>query len=195
MRSSPFSPAAAGTAALRFGCSLSRAMPLRLIPPSRLLAFAVFYRRERRKRRFSMNLVAWASRRRVGRASRPAIELAARRRLHSQPGTAALPLRRFRSSMREIQSRGILADGHCFVSFVCFRWLQIEFAGLAQRASQLWRLGVKISPSGRQTARTFFSFPVRAAHYFSAVFAPQSSTSGQPCGSRTAPAGSARGRE
>ena len=59
-----------------------------------------------------MNLVARASRRRVGRASRPAIELAARRRPHSQPGTAALPLRRFRGSMREIQSRGILAEGH-----------------------------------------------------------------------------------
>ena len=59
-----------------------------------------------------MNLVAPASRRRVGRASRPAIELAARRRLHSQPGTAAPPWRRFRGSMREIRSREILADGH-----------------------------------------------------------------------------------
>ena len=48
-----------------------------------------------------MNFVAQASRRRVGRASRPAMGLAARRRLHSQPGTAALPLRRFRGSMRE----------------------------------------------------------------------------------------------
>ena len=43
----------------------------------------------------TMNRVASASRRRVGRASRPAIELAARRRRHSPPGTAALHGGRF----------------------------------------------------------------------------------------------------
>jgi hypothetical protein len=37
-----------------------------------------------------VNLVAQASRRRVGRASRPAMELAARRHPHPQPGTATL---------------------------------------------------------------------------------------------------------
>jgi hypothetical protein len=40
------------------------------------------------------------------------MELAARRRQHSQPRTAALPLRRFRDSTRAIRFRGILADGH-----------------------------------------------------------------------------------
>jgi hypothetical protein len=37
-----------------------------------------------------VNFVAQASRRRVGRASRPVMELAARRHPHPQPGTAAL---------------------------------------------------------------------------------------------------------
>ena len=55
-----------------------------------------------------MNLVAQASRRRAGRESRPAMELAAGRRRHPQPGTAALRLRRFKGSMREIRFREIL---------------------------------------------------------------------------------------
>jgi len=59
-----------------------------------------------------MDRVAQASRLRVGRASRPVLELAARRRPNPQPGTAAPPLRQFKGSTREIQSRGVLADGH-----------------------------------------------------------------------------------